>query len=134
MKKKCLPIMCLALLACGCSHGPDLSSFTEEDAVRVEIDGSTEYIYNPKTCQMSFNRENCEFTSGTDTMSDYFIVKLSELPEELGAEVLADVSWTTSTDVMSRKNITLRLVDKQGDKLWLWDSHYRIGVEIRTLE
>lgn len=134
MKKKGLLILFSAILVCGCTQSPDLTPFTEQDLVRIEVSGDPTFHYNPLTCQMSYNAEKMEFRVNTDTMSDYFIVKLHGMPLEVGREVGADVSWTTATDVESRKNITLRLVDKQGDKYWLWDSNYRIGVEVRTLE
>lgn len=122
------------LLMTACNETPDLTAFTGMDGVRIEVSGYTHFTYDPFTCQMAFNREKGEFRVYSDSMSDFFIVRLSEIPTETGQEVISDVIWTTNTDLVSRNGITLRLVQSQGDRLWLWNADYKIGVEVRVLE
>lgn len=120
------------IYSCGDPH--EVTVFSNTDAVRLEVAGITRLVYDPFSCQMAFNRERGEFRVHTDSMSDYFIVKLSEIPTETGSEVIGDVIWTTNSEVVYRNNITLRLINSQGDKLWFWNANYRIGVEVRILE
>lgn len=134
MKRLPLILFCICALVNSCAEQPVLSEFSEIDIIRMEVAGQTVLVYNPKTCQMAFNRDRCEFRVHTDTMSDYFIVRMSEIPSELGQEVSADLTWTTSTDIRTRKNVTLLLVNMEGDRLWLWDAAGKTGMEVRILE
>ena len=134
MKRLSAIFISICLLLGSCKESPDLTEFSETDLVRMEVDGSAVLVYDANTCQMAFNRERGEFRVHTDTMSDYFTLKVSEIPTDLGQEVSADLSWTTSTDVRERKNVTLLLVNIQGDRLWLWDAAGKTGLEVRVLE
>lgn len=122
------------LLVTSCGDPNEMTNFSDTDAVRLEVAGITQFVYDPMNCQMAFNRERGEFRVSTDTMSDYFIVRLSEIPTQTEQEVTGDVIWTTATDVMNKKGITLKLIKVQGDRLWFWNANFRIGAEVRILE
>lgn len=134
MKRYTHILIAVLLLVSSCDGTHEITNFSDTDAIRLEVAGITQFFYDPITCQMAFNRERGEFRVHTDSMSDYFIVDLSEIPTETGQEVTGDVIWTTTNDLMTRQNITLRLINSQGDRLWFWNANYRIGVEVRILE
>lgn len=134
MKRYAFILITVLLLASSCNGTHEITNFSNTDAVRLEVAGITQFYYDPLTCQMAFNRERGEFRVHTDSMSDYFLVKLSEIPTETGQEVTGDITWTTVNDLMTRQNITLILINSQGDKLWFWNANYRIGAEVRILE
>lgn len=134
MKRLIQILLAGILLVTSCCYPDEMTNFSDTDAIRLEVAGMTRFVYNPLNCQMAFNRERGEFRVSTDTMSDYFIVRLSEIPTQTGQEVTGDVIWTTDTDVVNRNGITLRLVNVQGDKMWFWNANYRIGAEVRVLE
>lgn len=134
MKRLIQILLAGILLVTSCGNPDEMTNFSDTDTIRLEVAGMTRFVYNPLNCQLAFNRERGEFRVSTDTMSDYFIVRLSGIPTQTGQEVTGDVIWTTDTDVVNRNGITLRLINVQGDKMWLWNANYRIGAEVRILE
>lgn len=134
MKRLIQILLTSILLVTSCGDPNEMTNFSDTDAVRLEVAGITQFVYDPMNCQMAFNRERGEFRVSTDTMSDYFIVRLSEIPTQTEQEVTGDVIWTTATDVMNKKGITLKLIKVQGDRLWFWNANFRIGAEVRILE
>ena len=134
--RKWAAILATALLCVlsGCRGQEADENFTLDEDIRLEIAGSDKYRFNSYTDQLYFNRGEREFRVGTDTMSDYFTLRVNQIPAEEGQSVTATVTWTTSTSIESRKNVALRAVKLEGDKIWLWDSRSGIGAVVRILD
>lgn len=126
-------LLCTFLL-CGCGETRKINAFIENDEIRLQVGSIVHFTYDPLTCQLSFNRGRKEFRAQTDNTSDFFAVTLSEIPCEYGQTVSADLVWTTPTDVLTRKNLTLEVIRIEGEKIWLWSSSGRIGLSICVLE
>lgn len=126
--------MLLILLLCGCNDTRRINAFTENGDIRLQVGGSVQFRYDPLTCQLSFSRDNRTFRASTDNTSDFFVAELSAIPTQLGETVTADLEWTSPTDVLSRKNLTLEVVRIEGENIWLWSSSGRIGLSMRILE
>lgn len=134
--KRFLILLMIAVTGCLCSSCVDDNSipeFTKDERIRMTYGGREMFVYNPLTCQLAFNREHCEFRAHTDNMSDYITVKFDMLPEHSDQEVTATVTWTTDTSVETRKNVTLKVVRLEGDKVWLWGKSSRIAMTVRIL-
>lgn len=133
--KKILMTALAALALCSCGNERDLPLFIEDDTIRLEVSGATVFKYEPNTCQLAFNREKALFRVHTDNMSDYFIADLDQVPSEVDQELTATLSWTTGSNVTTRKNIALKTVMIEGDKLWLWSgSGGQFALVIRVLD
>ena len=123
--------MLLLLVACTSTNvGP----FISNDSVRLEIDGTVVFEYNPATCQLSYNRDRGEFLAFTDTMLDFFEVRLSEIPDRAGNKTTATVTWSTSSGERSKENITLEVKRIRGDVIWLCDEGRHTAAVVRMLE
>lgn len=133
--KKTLISALAAIALCSCGDERDLPRFIEDGTIRLEVSGDAVFKYDPGTCQLAFNREKALFRVHTDNMSDYFIADLDQVPSEVDQEVTATLSWTTDSNVTTRKNIALKTVMIEGDKIWLWSgSGGQFALVIRVLD
>ena len=129
-----LLLLTALLLPVSCSDQRMHNAFCESEDIRLMVGGEIPFVYDPGTCQLAFSRELREFRAHTDNMSDFYAVTLSDVPESIGQRVSGDLIWTTSKEVLRRKNLTLEVVRIEGDQIWLWSESGRIGLTIRVLE
>ena len=133
--KKWLIILGLALLcACTTQGITDLSGFVADDTVRLEVDGERVLVYDPANCQLAYNEKRCEFRLQTDTMLDYFVLTLSEIPNRSSSGVSASITWSSTSGERTKSNIALYVRRINGDVLWLSDESCRYAVVVRVLE
>lgn len=130
-----LLLFCLCLSGlCSCDKNRHVEAFSESGEIRLQTGGNVQFRYDPPSCQMSFNQTTLEFMAFNDSMSDYYSVRLSEIPTRVGQAISADLIWTTSRDVLHRNNVAFETVRLEGDSIWLWSYSARIGVSLRILE
>ena len=126
-----LAVLCLA----GCQRGGKVEDeFLGNSDICLRIKGSTVFTYNPLTCQLAFNRRNCEFRVHTDTMSDYYCVTLDAIPSAVEQKIDGSLSWTSSSSIL-HKDCTFRVekISSEGC-VWLWNRKDRIGVVVKILD
>ena len=116
----------------GCRREDMSQDFLEDNTLRMEIKGYTTFRYDPLRCQVGFNREKLEFRVHTDNMSDFFIVRLDEMPEGENQFLNGTVQWTTGDDLHSKKT-GFSVAKMDGDKVWLWSAQGRIAVVLQIL-
>lgn len=134
MRQRGILIMMILLLCCSCGRQRRVNAFMEHDELRLQVAGKVQFRYDKLNCQLSFSRDRNEFRAQTDNTSDFYTVRLNFIPTQVGETVTADLSWTTDTDILHRKNLTLEVVRIEGDRIWLWSDSGRIGVNLRVLE
>ena len=134
MRRLRVIFLLLLVALAGCQDERQRNAFCENEGVRLMVGGSIAFNYEPNTCQLAFSRERREFRAFTDTMSDFFVAELSQLPVNLGQRLTANLVWTTEREVLTRKNPTLEVVRLEGDMVWLWSDAGRIGLTVRILE
>ena len=132
-------LMSLLLLAgltlfTACKQEVPYESFSLDDSLHMEVNNSTCFTYNWQNCQMMCSRDTRTFRAGTDSMSEYYEVSLRNIPGEVGQNVVGNVYWTSETMIVNKKNITLETVRIEGDKIWLWNSQFKIGVVVRFFD
>lgn len=132
--RKFAAISACLLLLCACNETRRINAFVENNDIRLQVGSTVHFRYDPLTCQLSFSRDRKEFRAQTDNTSDYYSVVFTEIPSETGQTVGADLTWTTETDILTRKNLTLEVIKTEGEKIWLWSSSGRIGLSIMLLE
>ena len=127
-------ILALALLAAGCNRDGFSKSDLEITDVCLRVKGEDVFAYIPYATQVSLNRGRKEFRAGTDTMSDYFLLKMSELPREHGQVFTGSLQWTTSDDIVTRTGLSFK-VEKIADDgtVWLWCAAQKITVVMKLL-
>ena len=134
MRQRGILIMMILLLCCSCGRQRRVNAFMEHDELRLQVAGKVQFRYDELNCQLSFSRDRNEFRAQTDNTSDFYTVRLNFIPTQVGETVTADLSWTTDTDILHRKNLALEVVRIEGDKIWLWSDSGRIGLNVRVLE
>ena len=136
--RKILSISLCLLLALAFLPGCNRDGFSKADLessdVRLNVKGSVVYSYVPGSSQMALNRGRKEFRAGTDTMSAYFLLKMSELPRENGQVLTASLQWTTDDDMVTRSGLSFK-VERIGDDgtVWLWCAAQKITVVMKLL-
>ena len=136
--RRILPISLCLLLSLACLSGCNRDGFSKSELdspdVRLSVKGSEVFSYVAGSSQMALNRGRKEFRVGTDTMSDYFLLKMSELPRENGQVFTATLQWTTDDDMVTRSGLTFK-VERIGDDgtVWLWCAAQKITVVMKLL-
>ncbi len=121
----------LAALA-GCRTETLSEEFIEDRTPRMEIKGYTTFLYDPLKCQIGFNQDKCEFRVHTDNMSDFFIVRLSEMPSSENQILDGTAQWTTGDDLHNKKT-SFSVLKMDGDRIWLWSAESSIAVVVQIL-
>ena len=124
-----LPLLLLA----ACSDQRMRNAFCESDEIHLMVGGDIPFTYDPNTCQLAFSRERKEFRAHTDNMSDFYMLRLDEMPDRVGQSVNGVASWTTGDDLHSKKT-AFEALKFEGGKIWLWSSSSRIAVVVQTLD
>lgn len=120
-------------VSCGKGDGFDKSELKTSD-VCLKVKGEAVFIYQSSTCQMAFNRGRKEFHAGLDNMSDYFSIKLSEIPSDAGQTLTASLTWTTSDDVRSLQSQSFKVEEIADDgTVWLWCERQKTLVVMKIL-
>ena len=127
-------LLAFALLAAGCNRDGFSKSDLEITNVCLKVKGVVAYEYIPEATQIAFNRGRKEFRAGTDTMSDYFLLRMSDVPRENGQVFTGYLQWTTDDDIVTRSNLSFK-VERIGDDgtVWLWCAAQKITVVIKLL-
>ena len=102
--------------------------------VCLKVKGTIVYQYVSGASQMAFNRGRKEFRAGTDTMSDYFLLTMSEVPHEDGQTLTGSLQWTTDDDTPHMTGLSFK-VERIGDDgtVWLWCPSQKILVVMKLL-
>ena len=130
-----LPVLLLALTLSCCREKVNADpAFLASEDLGLTIAGKAVFSYDPLTCQAAFNRERRQFRLSTDTMSDYVIAVLSEIPAEKGQNLSADLRWTTERDIRTKKVSAFKVVKLESGKVWLWNNAEKIGLCVRILD
>lgn len=138
MKKSLLIFAVLAVAAlmsvsCGKRDGFDKAELKSSN-VCLKVKGAMAFSYEPATCQMAFNRGRREFRAGRDTMSDYFVIKMSEIPSQAGQNLTGSLTWTTDDDVLTLQSLSFRVEDVDNDgTVWLWCAKQKTLAVIKIL-
>lgn len=121
-----------ALPACN-RDGFNKSDFEITD-VCLKVKGTVIYSHVPGATQAAINRGRKEFWAGTDTMSDYFQLTMSELPRQNGQTLTGSLQWTTDDDVVTRTGLSFK-VERIGDDgtVWLWCASQKTLVVMKLL-
>lgn len=129
-------ILLALMAAAGChpDHKPD-NLFLECNDIGLYSKGSMRMKYDPKTGQLGFSKDKCQFRLHNDTMSEYLIVTCSKLPTTVGHEITASLKQATDKVIAYRNNLSFT-VEKMADdgRVWLWCGKKNFGVIVKELK
>ncbi|MBP5636442.1 MAG: hypothetical protein J6X25_02855 [Bacteroidales bacterium] len=130
--RRLFSIVLMLVVLAGCQGGGMSDNFKLDSTLRMEIKGYITFMYNPLTCQLSYNPEEYEFRVHTDNMSDFYMLRLDELPNHVGQVVNGTASWTTGDDLHTKKT-TFEAIKFEGGKIWFWSASSRIALVVQVL-
>ena len=132
--KKLLYILVAAFCLASCKGEALRDDFADMEGIRCVVKGRNTLVYNPASCQMSFNRERREFRVCKDNMSDFYSLQLNAVPAENGQKLNGSIQWTTSDNLNRKKNVGFEVIRNEADKFWLWSESLRLGVIVAILD
>ena len=122
-----------AVSGCVRKYEPD-AAFLERDVLSLEMDGSSVVEYEPETWQVGFSRENRQFRVHNDTMSEYYVLTCSALPDHVGQKLTCSLKYASYKVAVYKSGMEFE-VKKMDDNgvIWLWNSRKRVGVTVKEL-
>lgn len=126
-------LMAAAVLLCSCQKETPDEAFLNLANPELKVFGRKILEYSPSDCQLVYTPSDRQFCVTKDDGTRYFTVTLDRLPSGKGESVSADISWTTSTGLKTKKFVALEVCRIEGDKIWLWNSKQNIEVSLRIL-
>lgn len=134
MKRLIYILFCMSIVA-GCRVESLSEILTKQSEVSLFWRGEAQMLYSPDTHQIGFNVKEKVFRVYDDRLSEWFILKCSELPTYEGQEIVADLSWTAKRETKNYSGLSFR-VEKtdQNGHIWLWNESTRIGIVIKDIQ
>ena len=123
-----------AALLSGCEkeHSPS-PEFIGNDDISLVIQGSTKIKYIPETFQIGFNVDRRQFRIHNDTMSEYYILTCSSMPEREGEKIKCSLKYVINGKP-NFKNLTFEVVKTDASGIiWLWNSKKEIGLTVKAI-
>lgn len=131
--KRFFLITAVLCIAAACKQSDFPAAFQQSETLHMEIKGYTTFTYDPLTCQKAYNAHRKEFRVHSDNMSDFYTVRLDEIPVNLGQRVRGSVSWTTGNNIHN-KTTSFEAIRIEGGRIWLWSATNRIAVVVTELD
>ena len=136
--KALIRIIILALLiplvwACRHDDGFDKDLPGRIGGPYLVIKGEVLFSFDSSTCQESYIPGQRLYRAGTDTMSDYFTVRMSREPSEEGQEVTCSITWTDIDKESVMDRLSFKVQDIDNDLIWLWCHRQKITMAVRIL-
>lgn len=132
MRKIVILIMLAVMVSCSPYDIEEV--LLQRSEVSMTMKGDEQFVYDPLTCQMSYNSTDNEYRMFDDMLSNWLIVKCHERPSSEGQELTADVTWTASSTTRTMKGLTFRIEKTDGSgTMWLWCRQKSIGIVIKNL-
>lgn len=136
MKRRplCILTALTAALLSGCEkeHSPS-PEFIGNDDIALVIQGSTKIKYIPETFQIGFNADRRQFRIHNDTMSEYYILTCSSMPEREGEKIKCTLKYVINGKP-NFKNLTFEVVKTDASGIiWLWNAKKEIGLTVKAI-
>lgn len=129
-----LALVVLCFVSVSCYRTDFDPQVLESDAPALLVRGEPQFVWDPLTCQQRFVSERGEFCVGSDNMSDYFILTLTNIPTTVGEQVRGKLEWTTPTSLRRLSNMVFEVKKIDGEGvIWLWCPDEGACVTVRVL-
>lgn len=127
--------LCFALQ--GCVENALREEFIQTgDQLGLQVGQTKVFEYDAATCQYSYLPDSKEFRVGDDAMNNYFILKLSNIPQ-LNSETGGTLIYTTESSIVTKNNLKFKLVkveeSAKGKMLWFWNSKSQYGAVVMEI-
>lgn len=132
--KRLIYIFLSIFLIEACTPSFTENTLLEQSEISLIWKGTVQVSFNPATGQLGYNDSRKEYRVYDDKLADWFTVRCSELPSEVGQQISADVSWTGTQS--PQKYYGLSFVVKQISQeglIWLWNEDKNIGIIIKDI-
>ena len=97
--------------------------------------GVVQVGFDQSTGQLGYNSAKHEYRVYNDKLSDWFTVRCSEEPLEVGQQLSADLMWTGEKGIKLYNGLAFSVKRINNDGLiWLWNESEKIGVIIKDIK
>ena len=132
--KRLFPIFLVLMIGAVSCRGPQMDEvLLESDDVLLKVNSTVVFSLAECDGQIGFCADRKTFRAGTDDMSEYFVLRCSELPSEEGQDLSAELRWTTATGIQQRI-IKMKVQQIKGGTIWLWAAQDKIAVIVKELQ
>ena len=120
-------VVSLVAMAFSCCRNNEIdSAFLENESIHLRVNGKNLFDFKEMSCQLGYNDYKQEYRVHDD--------KLYEKPSEEGQSVRGEIEWTTSSDIVKKRDISFKIVKINSDhKMWLWEKTNKIGAVVMAL-
>ena len=132
--KKIIISIALALLACSCDPYGGFDFDENVTAPFLTVGEEVLFEYDASSCQLYFEPSERLFRAGTDTMEDYFQVRITEGTLGRGETLKVDLEYSTPRG--SSSYCGLRMKEKKtvsGNIHYLWSEKKCILVAVKEM-
>ncbi len=132
--KRMMILLVLAFWMTACTEYNTGVILLPREDISFTMKGTDQFSYDPLTCQLSHNASKNEYRVFDDKLSEWFMIRCSERPENVGQTVTAELTWMASSSTKTLKNLTFKVekTDESG-MIWLWCTQKSIGIVIKNL-
>jgi hypothetical protein len=125
----------LSIIFAGCDPYKVDELLLQKEGVSLVIRGEVVFDYDGNRCQMAYNAQRCEYRVMDDDMAHYFVFRCDADLSDVGQEVTADLSYTTSSDIRVEEDLEFKVdqVVPSSGTYWLWCNSRKIGVVVRKI-
>lgn len=132
--KRLIYIFLSIFLIQACTPAFTENTLLEQSEISLIWNGAVQVSFNPATCQLGYNDSRNEYRVYDDKLADWFTVRCSESPAEVGQQISADVSWTGAQSPKKFYGLTfiVKQISQEG-LIWLWNEDKNIGIIIKDI-
>ena len=131
----CMFLFLLSMTLAGCVGYEVDELLMHKEGVSLIVRGEIVLDYDSNKGQMSYNAKRGEYRVMDDDMAHYFVFRCDADLSDVGQEVTADLSYTTSSDIKVEKDLEFKVeqVVPSSGTYWLWCNSRKIGVVVRKI-
>ena len=126
-----LPLICILI---GCNTEFTEEHLMEHSDISLIWKGAVQVSFNESTGQLGYNDADHEYRVYNDKLSDWFTIRCSEEPLEVGQELEADIMWTGDKGIKLYNGLpfSVKKINNNG-LIWLWNDSEKIGIIIKDI-
>ncbi|MBQ1209340.1 MAG: hypothetical protein II364_03340 [Bacteroidales bacterium] len=124
--------LCFLVGACAPQTPHFYEEFQKGESISMERSGLSLFDYNENTCQYSFHADQSLFRVFDDSFTNWLILDCKGAVLKEGANVQADLQWTSPVKVERMNRVNFELVKISNSVYYFWSSQYEIGLRFRA--
>ncbi len=124
----------IAVLSCSKKPSEPVPEFVGNDNLVLKIKGNNKIEYVPTSFQIGFSRDKKQFRVHNDTMSEYYILTCSELPQNEGQTITCSLKYAANTNISYKDGLEFKVIKRSDNgRYWLWCRRKDISISVQEI-